>query len=136
MNLTWFLISVVVAVFVSSLTDWFFSGVLFASKYAVYPQTWRGAPGEPETNRILASTALSVVTCAVFIALAIRLGLTTPASASKLVVAVWLIGPLPLIFTNAVWIKMHWLTAVAHSLGWLAKLIICGACAVHVYRGH
>ena len=135
MNPTWLIISIVAAGFLCSLTDWFFSGFLFHEKYLVYPQTWRGEPGQPETNRILMSTLLGFVTCAGFICLAARLSLTAPVPAVKLAIALWIIAPLPLIVTNALWIKMHPMTALAHSLGWLAKLIVCALCIAFLYHG-
>jgi hypothetical protein len=133
MNLTWLLVSMVVAVVVTSSTDWFFSGVLFHDKYLLYPETWRGAAGEAETNRILWTTLPTVVTCAAFIWVAVRLGLTSPVHTLKLAFAIWVIGALPLNFTNAIWIKMHPLTALAHTLGWLVKLVVCALCVAFVY---
>jgi len=39
---------------------------------------------------------------------------------------VWIAGPLPVIFSNIVWIKMNPLLGVSHSLGWLARFAISG----------
>ena len=136
MNVTWLLISIVAAVFVTSLTDWFFNGVLFHDKYATFPETWRGKAGEPETTRIVWSTLLSVVTCSAFIWVAVRLGLTSPVHTLKFAFAIWVIGPMILIATNLIWIKMHPLTAVAHALSWLAKFAVCALSVAFVYRGH
>jgi hypothetical protein len=35
--------------------------------------------------------------------------------------------PLPLLITNALFIKLHPLTVVAHALGWLVKLLVAAA---------
>jgi hypothetical protein len=48
-------------------------------------------------------------------------------SAVKLAVVVWLIGPLPLILTNAAFIKLHRLFVAAQAIGWLVKLLIVAA---------
>jgi hypothetical protein len=39
---------------------------------------------------------------------------------------VWVAGPLPVIFSNIVWIKMNPLLGFSHSLGWLARFAISG----------
>jgi hypothetical protein len=119
-----FALTVLVAGIGASLTDWFFGGVLWHDKYMAYPEVWRDPPGTPETKKILLSTALGFVTCAAFAFVCARLGLVALLPALKLAAAVWVIGPLPLIVTNALWMKMHPATAVAHSLGWLAKLAV------------
>jgi hypothetical protein len=41
----------------------------------------------------------------------------------------WIIAPLPLMITNALFIKLHPLNVVANSLGWLVKLLLAGAAA-------
>lgn len=53
-----------------------------------------------------------------------RLGLHSVESTAKLAVAVWLIGPLPLILTNAAFMKLHRVFVVSYTIGWLTKLII------------
>jgi hypothetical protein len=45
-------------------------------------------------------------------------------STVKLAVAVWVIGPLPLILTNAAFIKMHRVFVISYAIGWLVKLMI------------
>jgi len=117
-----FALTVLVAGIGASLTDWFFGGVLFHDKYMAYPEVWRDPPGTPETKKILLSTALGFVTCGAFAFLCVRLELVSLVLALKLAAAVWAIGPLPLIVTNALWTKVHPANAVAHLLGWLAKL--------------
>jgi hypothetical protein len=55
------------------------------------------------------------------------LHLHSVASATKLAVAVWLIGPLPLILTNAAFMKLHRVFVASYATGWLVKLIIVAA---------
>ena len=40
---------------------------------------------------------------------------------------IWLIGPLPLLLANALFIKIDPLVTASHAAGWLAKLLLCGA---------
>ena len=62
------------------------------------------------------------MTCGVFAFVAARLGLHSVSSALKLAVAVWVIGPLPLILANAAFMKLH--RVFVMSYGWLTKLVI------------
>jgi hypothetical protein len=45
----------------------------------------------------------------------------------KLAGAIWLLGPLPLLLTNAAFIKLHRAFVFSYALGWLAKLLIIAA---------
>jgi len=47
---------------------------------------------------------------------------------------VWLIGPLPLILTNAAFMKLHRVFVVYYAIGWLIKLTIV-AVAVGCFLG-
>ena len=62
------------------------------------------------------------LTCGVFAYVAARLDLHSVSAALKLSVAVWLIGPLPLILTNAAFMKLHRVFVVSYAIGWLIKL--------------
>ena len=105
---------------VSSLTDWFFAGDWIHRRYS-YPEIWR----QGEEGRAIALTSpLPFVTCGVFAFVAARLGLHSVSGALKLAVAVWVIGPLPLILTNAAFMKLHRVFVVSYAISWLIKLII------------
>ena len=105
---------------VSSLTDWFFAGDWIHRRYT-YPEIWR--QGE-ESRAIALTSPLPFVTCGVFAFVAARLGLHSVSGALKLAVAVWVIGPLPLILTNAAFMKLHRVFVVSYAIGWLTKLVI------------
>jgi hypothetical protein len=45
-------------------------------------------------------------------------------SALKLALAIWLMGPLPLILTNAAFMKLHRVFVASYATGWLTKLAI------------
>jgi hypothetical protein len=102
---------------VTSLTDWFFAGDWLHRRYT-YPEIWRQGA---ESKAIALTSPLPFLTCGVFAILSARLGLTV-VGASKLAVAIWVIGPLPLILTNAAFMKLHRVFVVSYSIGWLVKL--------------
>ena len=105
---------------VSSLTDWFFAGDWIHRRYT-YPEVWRkGAEG----RAIAVTSALPFLTCGVFAYVAVQLGLHSVSSALKFAVELWIIGPLPLILTNAAFIKLHRVFVLSYSVGWLVKLVI------------
>jgi hypothetical protein len=125
MHWTRFLLAVVVSGLGASITDWLFMGVLFHNKYLETPETWRGKPAQPEAASIVASSVIGLVSCAAFIYLCYWTGALTVHNASlRMAFLAWLVAPLPLIFTNALWIKMNPLLAVSHSLGWLARFVV------------
>ena len=104
-----------------SMTDWFFFGVLFHDKYLAYPETWRGSvAGGAEGKAVAWSILLGFVTCGAFVFACAALH----APPILFAVAVWLMAPLPIVTSNALFIKLHPRTVVAHALGWLAKLLV------------
>lgn len=105
---------------VSSLTDWFFASDWIHRRYT-YPEIWR----QGEESKAIALTApLPFVTCGVFAFVTARLGLHSVSGAVKLAVAVWLIGPLPPILTNAAFMKLHRVFVASYATSWLVKLTI------------
>ena len=120
MNWARFVAIIIGAGVVSSLTDWFFAGDWIHRRYT-YPEIWR--QGE-ESRAIALTSPLPFVTCGVFAFVAARLGLHSVSSALKLAVAVWVIGPLPLILTNAAFMKLHRIFVMSYAIGWLTKLVI------------
>ena len=111
---------IVCAGVVSSLTDWLFAGDWIHRRYT-YPEIWR--PGV-EGKAIALTSPLPFLTCGVFAYVAARLGLHSVTSSLKLAVAVWVIGPLPLILTNAAFMKLHRVFVGSYAVGWLIKLAI------------
>jgi hypothetical protein len=104
----------------TSLTDWFFAGDWIHRHYT-YPEIWRQGV---EARAIALTSPLPLLTCGAFAYVAAWLGLHSVPSAVKLAVAVWLIGPLPLILANAAFMKLHRVFVVLYSIGWLIKLLI------------
>ena len=130
MNLGRFVLGVAAGTFVSSLTDWLFMGVLFHDKYLTYPEVWwpRGKSGE--SRAVVISSFVNILTVGGLMALCYRFAALDYGSALVLAFGVWIVGPLPLLVVNALFIKFHPLTVVAHCLGWLAKLVVAGVAAV------
>ncbi len=129
--MTWgrFLLAVAASGVVASFTDWLFMGILFHGKYLESPEIWRDKPGQSETRRIVVSSILGVLSCAAFIFLCRWTGSVTLRSELHLAAIAWIAGPVPILFSNIVWIKMHPLLGVSHSLGWLARFVISGLIA-------
>jgi hypothetical protein len=120
MNWTVWLAIAVGAGVVTSLTDWLFAGDWIHRRYT-YPEIWRQGV---ESRAIALTSPLPFLTCGAFAYVIARLGPHTVAGAVKLAIAVWLIGPLPLILTNAAFMKLHRVFVASYAIGWLVKLTI------------
>jgi intracellular septation protein A len=107
-----------------SLADWLFAGVIFHERYHRTPETWR--TGE-QKKRIAGAQALALVTSAAFVALAWKVHQTDLRGAAKLAAMVWLIGPLPMLLTNAMFIRIDNKVTASHAVGWLVKLLLIAA---------
>jgi len=51
-----------------------------------------------------------------------------------LALAIWLVGPVPLLITNALFIKLHPAISTSFCVGWLVKLMVA-AIAVSLILG-
>ena len=129
MHWTRFILVVLGAGIVTSMTDWFFAGDWIHRRFT-YPEVWRTGS---ESRAIAVSSVLPLVTCGAFLYLATWLGVHSMASALKLALVVWIIGPLPLILTNAAFIKLHRVFVASYSAGWLVKLVIAALASAWLY---
>ena len=120
MNWTRLIAIIVGAGIISSLTDWFFAGDWIHRRFT-YPEIWRKGS---EGKAIAVSSSLPFLTCGVFTLVAACMGIHSVLGAVKVAIAIWLIGPLPLILTNAAFIKMHRVFVFSYATGWLVKLLI------------
>ena len=109
----------------ASLADWLFMGVLFHKRYNAFPEVWRDA--KDERQRIIIAQAFAALTAIGFVLLASTLGLTSLRAALLLAAAIWIIGPLPLLLGNHLFIKLDPRVTFSHAAGWLAKLLLIGA---------
>lgn len=120
-NLVW---AVLAGAVLGSLADWLFAGVLFHGRYQLHPEVWRGGG---EGRRIAAAQGLVLITTAAFVLLADKLGQVDLRGNLKLAAMIWLIGPLPLLAANAMFLKIDHLVTASHAAGWLVKLLLVGA---------
>ena len=123
LHLIW---ATLIGALLGSLADWLFAGVLFHGRYQVHPEVWReGAGGE--RHRIVLAQALALVTSGAFVLLAWKLHQSDYKGTLKLAAMIWLIGPLPLLLANALFIKIDYLVTASHAAGWLVKLLLIAA---------
>jgi hypothetical protein len=134
MNWTRFVLTVLAAGVVSSLTDWLFMGDLLYRRFNKYPEIWRHSGGQGESKAIAWSSPIPFLTCAVFAFLCVELGLYSYSATLKLALAAWLIGPLPLLITTALFLKLQPAIAASYSLGWLVKLVVAALAVVWILR--
>jgi hypothetical protein len=128
MSASHILYAVVLYIIASNLTDWFFFGILFHKKYFAHPEVWRRTQGSGGEGKAIAwSTLFSLLTIAGFICACITFSIHGYKPALELAALIWVIAPLPLTITNALFVKLHPLIVVTHSLGWLARLLIAAA---------
>jgi uncharacterized membrane protein len=127
--------AIITATIAASLADWLFMGVLFHDRYNSYPEVWR--QGRGEGGRIALAQAFALLTAGGFVILAHKLGQTDLRGALKLAGMIWLIGPLPLLLGNHLFIKLDPRVTAAHAAGWLAKLLLAGlAVALFLHGRH
>ena len=124
MNAQHFLWVVLAAGVLTSFTDWFFGGILFHKKYLAHPEIWRQTEGKSETPAVAWSVILGFVTAFAFALACVLFAVHGYRASLALAGLCWLMVPVPLLITNALFIKMHPLTVVSHSLGWAAKLAV------------
>jgi hypothetical protein len=130
---TRFAFAVLAGGIVSSMTDWLFMGDWLYRRYNAHPEIWRVHGGD-ETKAILWASALPFLTCGVFDAVCVGLHLRSYGATLKLALAVWLIGPLPLIIVNSLFIKIEAGIAAAHAVGWLVKLLVAALSLTLIVR--
>ena len=129
MNWPHFALAFLVAGFSASLTDWVFGGILFHDRYSAYPEIWRIGIGKTETPAVVWSIALGFLTTAAFMGACTVFSVHGYPASLELAGLCWLMTPVPLLVTNALFIKLHPLVVVSHSLGWLAKLCVAAIAA-------
>jgi hypothetical protein len=130
MNWARFVAIVLGAGVVTSLTDWFFAGDWIHRRHT-YPEIWRQGN---EGKAIALTSPLPFLTCGAFAYVAGWLGVHSIGYAVGLAVAVWLIAPLPLILTNAAFMKLHPVFVVSYAAGWLIKLVIVAVAVGYFLR--
>jgi hypothetical protein len=115
-----FFLIIVGAGTVSTITDYAFTGGR-AQKRFTDPAIWRKDHGG---KAALLALLLPFFTCAFFAFTANQLAIRSVHASIKLAVAMWAIGPLPLILTNTAFLKLRWAYATNYAIAWLVKLMI------------
>jgi hypothetical protein len=129
-------LTMLAAAVATSLADWLFFGVLFHEKYKAFPEVWRRPEGGAGEGAAVARAAfVSLLTPIAFVASCAWMGQTRGASPFVLALGIWLTAALPMLVMNYFFIKTHPLVTVAHSLGWLVKLLLCAAAVALLSRG-
>lgn len=104
----------------ATFTDWLLAGDWLQKRFG-YPEVWRKSGG---ILSVLLSTVLPFVTCAGFTLLAWKFQIIGLRNCVKLGLAIWVIGPLPLIVSNAIFLKLNRVFAALYATSWLVKLMI------------
>jgi hypothetical protein len=125
-----FALAILAGGILSSLTDWLFMGDLLYKRNNKHPEIWRYPGGKGESKAIACSSPFPFLTCAVFALVTSEFHVRSLDAGLRLAFEIWLIGPLPLILTNSLFMKVQPMIAMAHSLGWLVKLSVAAGAAI------
>ena len=109
-------------------------GDLADKRYDQCPENRRYPHGHGEIKAIAWYTPLPFVTCDAFTLLCARRNFHLYSATVKLALAIWLAGPLPLLITNALFIKLHSAITASYSLGWLVKLVVAAVAVTLILR--
>jgi hypothetical protein len=115
-----FFLIIVGAGTLAALTDFVFTGG-WVQKRFTDPAIWRKDHGG---KAAFLASLLPFFTCAIFAFTANQLAIRSVHASIKLALAMWAIGPLPLILTNAAFLKLRWAYATNYAIAWLVKLMI------------
>ena len=116
-------LAIIAAAVAGSITDWFFFGFLWHSKYLVYPEVWKKYESG-EGKQIAMASLAGLVSSAAFIFLCYGLYAESLHGVLKLAVAVWLVAAIPIIANEHIFMKLHPLLFVSHTLGYLARFTL------------
>jgi hypothetical protein len=134
-NFLRFFEAAIAASFLVSMTDWYFFGVLFHHRYHSTPGVWKKYKNkQDEVRSILVGTLYSAFTCFIFVAGVAALRITALPIALSTAALLWLMIPLPLLLSQAVFMKYDRGLVFAHSAGWLAKLLVSAVCVGLIYK--
>jgi hypothetical protein len=135
MNWAQVFLAFVASAILASFTDWYFFGVLFHDRYRATPGVWRQYSDKKDEMRSIALSELFMgVSSFVFTVVCGRQGWTSLSNAAVAALVAWVMLPVPLLLTNAVYVPMSRLIVVSHSLGWLARLLVTAICVAVVMR--
>jgi hypothetical protein len=127
--MNWHIVAAIaVAGILSTLTDFFFFGLLFRSRYAKYPQTWwPGVAEGKETRAIIMSSLLDFVTAAAVVVLCIYARVHDIKGGLIVAALAAIAGPLVITVTNGFWIRIDPAITVSQTIGYCLRFLIAGA---------
>jgi hypothetical protein len=128
----WMIIAAIaVAGTLGTFTDWLFMGILFHETYNKYPEVWWAGIREGKDNQrgIIAASILGYVMTAGVVLLCAMANVRTIVGGLEVAFLAWLAGPLVPIVVNGFFIKLDPKITFAHTIGYLARLVLAGAAA-------
>jgi hypothetical protein len=108
-----------VAGVLTTYTDWVLAGDWVQKRFGSL-EIWR----KRGILSVLLSSILPFITCLGFALLAWKLHLVGQKNCLKFALAIWVIGPLPLIISNGIFLKISRVVVALSALSWLVKLVI------------
>jgi hypothetical protein len=87
-----------------------------------------------ETRSIAISELYISVSLFVFIVTCAHQHWSSFAKAATAALVAWIMLPVPIFVTNAIYIPMSRLLVVSHALGWLARLLVAATCVSVILR--
>ncbi len=127
----WMIIAAIaVAGTLAQFTDWLFMGVLWHDAYNKYPEVWWPGLRETQSRRgIIVASILGYVMSAGVVLLCVMANVHSIARGLEVAVLAWLAGPLVQIVVNGFFIKLDPKITIAHTMGYLTRLVLAGASA-------
>ena len=129
MNYTHIILAFAASAILASFTDWFFFGFLFHDRYQATPGVWKKYKDKKDEMRsIMICLGYMSITSLVFVVGCAWLAITTLPASLAAAMGIWIMIPVPLLLSNAVYIPMDRRIVLGHSLGWLARLLVTARC--------
>lgn len=122
----------VLAAFIgATLTDGFFSAILFSRNRSGQTWFWRASVLAHPWLWFMLTRLWALVTCAAFLFFCGFFGLTSMQPAIMFAVGNWLAIVLPMIASAHMLVQVDRWASLIHLLGWLAKLLVCSGAAFY-----
>ena len=132
--MTFIIVATLIAGALGGLTDWLLMGVLFHDAYNRYPEIWQpGVRDGADRKAIIVSSLLGFVMTAAVVALCGLANVRSIVDGLAIAVLAWLAGPLVVLVINGLFIKIDPKITLAHSLGYLARMVLAGIAAGLVF---
>jgi hypothetical protein len=129
MNYAHILFAFTASAILASFTDWYFFGVLFHDRYQTTPGVWKKYKNKKdEMSSIMICQGYFTMTSLLFVIGCSWLGLTALPALLTAAMGIWIMVPVPLLLSNAVYIPMDRRIVFSHSLGWLARFLVTALC--------